>query len=122
MATFTHTYPLPLQLGSWTLVHPPPDLTLQICSMLAPPSNRPPPPTGSGGPVLPPPMAKTPTSPLSSPALTAVTPVPWTDNNCSYPLLDHCGRVSSTLESDLKARSSRARFTRVHQPWSPPAM
>jgi hypothetical protein len=103
--TFSHKFPLPVQLGSWQLVHLPAEtISAHVSILLQKPfdlqawSARP----GPTGRV----SAWTAASALSSP--TDSLP-PWNDGSCSWPLLNACGEADTTMSNKLAARKSRAR-------------
>ena len=115
LATFTNTFPLPLQLGSWRIVRPNSALSSVAFSLLRKipdtmslRSAR----SGDTGLPLPPALASTLTS-----LITREPPTTWNASTCSWPLLLPCGKVVSTAASPLPVRPSRDRYVSVDRCW-----
>jgi hypothetical protein len=116
LTEFSHRFPLPPQLGSWTLVQPRAATTSVGFSYLrgqpADPMPQPP-PSGKSGISLPPRLAKIHGSPGFRPPANT-----WNDVGCSWPLLKPCGTVCPTMYDRLLARKSRLRFSSSDSLWT----
>ena len=116
---FSHSFPLPPQLGSWQLVHPPKEAISRAFSILRrSPAECPnlTVPTGPGGASLPNPK----TNPLGWNS-SKPQPSRKTESSSLWPLLNPSGKVSSTMESRLQGRWSRQRFVTAARSWNPRA-
>lgn len=114
---FAHKFPLPPQLGRWTFVHPRSE-TISAAFSLArgtPVSTiLPTAHTGASGLSLPSALANTLSCPTPRPI-----PTTWNEASCSWPLLSHFGKVSSTVGERFRARKSRLPYETARSAWSP---
>ena len=114
---FSHRFPLPSQLGSWTFVLPKDAVISAAFSMARgiPASTiLPTTATGAFGLSLPSVLANTLSCPTPRPI-----PTTWNEASCSWPLLSHYGKVSSTVADWFRERKSRLRYATAHSAWSP---
>jgi hypothetical protein len=105
LETFSNTFPLPKQLGSWQLVKLPIEtVSAHISILLQKPFDLRDwtAPTGRTGHISAPSADKT----LSPPQDQLP---PWNAASCSWPLLNASGQVDTTMTSRLAARKSRTR-------------
>ena len=118
LTEFVERFPLPPQLHYWTLVRPSTEILSAAISLLRKQVKDHVPGTatiGSFGVSLPTSLAKT----LSSPECRATHgSMVWNESTCSFPLLLPCGTVSSTVADKLRARRSRASYTKSPSSWS----
>ena len=113
---FSRRHPLPPQLGSWRLVHPPIAVTSAAYSILRNEDNTqilPGTRIGKSGVGLPHKLANT----LSSTTSKEPTPT-WNEATCSWPLLGASGEVSYTKATELQRRRSRLPFVNAPGLWS----
>jgi hypothetical protein len=113
---FSRRHPLPPQLGSWRLVHPPTAILSAAYSILRNEDNSPILPEtviGKSGVGLPRTLAKT----LSS-ATSKDPTATWNEATCSWPLLGASGKVSYTKATELQQRRSRQPFANAPGSWS----
>ena len=115
LTTFTNTFPLPLQLGSWRIVRPSNALSSVAFSLLRKipgicnlQNGK----SGATGLPSPPALANTLTS-----LTIRETPTTWNASTCSWPLLLPCGKAVSTAASPLPVRPSRERYASVDRCW-----
>jgi hypothetical protein len=117
---FSRRHPLPPQLGSWRLVHPPTEAVLAAYSILRNEDNTQTCPKtfiGRSGVGLPHMLARTLTYTTSKePAIT------WNEATCSWPLLGASGTVSYTKAKELQQRRSRQPFANAPGSWSPESL
>jgi hypothetical protein len=113
---FSNRHALPPQLGSWTLVHPKPEIVSAAFLLLRgqtdltihPETN-----IGDSGLGLPTMLANILFSTTSKDP-----PSTWNDATCSWPLLAPCGTASMTTDAELRARKSRKRYAGARSAWS----
>ena len=105
---FANTFPLPPQLGSWTLALLPSEVTLLVFSVM----RREPldmhkwtAPTGKLGKLSLLHMDKESCCPPCK-----ETVVPWNAKGCAWPLLDGSAKVDTTMANKLQGRRSRTRY------------
>jgi hypothetical protein len=113
---FTHRHALPEQLGSWTLVHPKPEIVSAAFLLLRGRNDltiHPATSIGNNGLGLPMTLANILFSTTSN-----APPSIWNTATCSWPLLRPCGMDSLTMDAELWARKSRKRFDGAHSAWS----
>jgi hypothetical protein len=113
---FSRRHPLPPQLGSWQLVHPPTAVISAAFSILRNEDTGPVLPEtyiGKSGVGLPRTLAKT----LSS-TTSKAPPATWNEATCSWPLLGASGTVSYTKATELQQRRSRRPFANAPGSWS----
>ena len=112
---FTHRHALPPQLGSWTLVHPKPEIVSAAFLLLRGRNDlriHPATSIGTSGLGLPMTLAN-----ILFSLTSKVPPSIWNAATCSWPLLGPCGMVSLTTDAELRGRKSRKRFAGVHSAW-----
>jgi hypothetical protein len=119
-ASFTHKFPLPVQLGSWRLAHVPTGIasaTLSILQQEPIKTTVRAPATGEPGLDFPSLLDDTlPCTPSSR------KPTIWNEQGCSWPLLSPCGKVSLTRENVLATRRSRRHSSVALPTWSTMAL
>ena len=118
LTEFDSRFPLPAQLGYWTLARPSAEIGSAAISLLRKQIDVSVQETtviGSFGVGLPTALAKT----LSSPECrTTRGPTAWGECTCSFPLLLPSGVVSTTVADDLSARRSRRHYNKCPPSWS----
>jgi hypothetical protein len=113
---FSRRHPIPKQLGSWKLVHPPTTIISAAYSVLRNEDNTPICPRtliGKSGVGLPFKLAET----LSCSTSKDPTST-WNEATCSWPLLGASGEVSATKAEELRRRRSRRPFENAPGLWS----
>lgn len=118
LTEFDLRFPLPPQLRYWVCVRPSKEISSAAFSLLRKQINCEILETtviGSFGVGLPIALAKTLSSPESR---TTLGPTTWGESGCSFPLLLPCGKVCTTVATNLRDRRSRAHFSKSPSSWT----
>ena len=124
LESFSNQFPLPenfpritpTQQSSWRIVTPPNGIVFAAISLLrgTPDTSMDPTATiGGFGCAMPRLAIKTLSSTNSEATITS-----WNEANCSWPLLEPSGKVSSTVADHLRDRASRRRYEKSPNSWS----